>query len=744
MVSLKEKIVSLKDKLLANKPLLFAFLLLLFILLGVALFLVLKPEPPEVPPVPTGSLGQGLVSYWAFDEKGGQIVYDAKGGLHNGRLGWSKRADPADPQRFKKGALIRALKFDGKDDYVIVQDHPELRISKEITLTGWLKVLGPALTSPEPVWLPGFQYQRQVIIDNLESQQSFEDFQLLITLDTASLISQGKMQPNCQDLRFTDFDQTTPLPYWIETGCNTKETKVWVKIPHLSARSTKNIFFYYGNSQANSESNFYQTMESAPVQWWQYPGEVENWQGKEIKALAVSKEDDIVAVGADRQKGNLQWHYEKISPRGFEKEVKTENPSPLDDEINNAIFDLKGKLITVGYDFSPGNSQWRAEKEGGFTFTSNFSPGPDEIKAVAVDSENNVLLAGYDSEPGDAEWRLVKLNQDGEKLWEYSINPSKQADVAVDVKVDSQDNIILAGYEKALGNDRWRIEKLDPKGELLYSYRLDVSDGADVLNAIALDSKDNVIGVGYDFFPGDAQWRILKLDQEGKRVWQWNFNPSAGFDELRGVGVDSEDNIIVAGYDSEKGPFAWRILKFSSDGEKIWERPYDPSPGYDELKDMEIDSGNNVILGGYNMSLKKEPHWWVTKFSERKPVFPQPQISLQPEKVKKVFSHNVILAKAGSYQILATPDRITGFINQSPISSPLRGEGWYHFALTYDGRQQKLYLNGQLVNSKALTGEIKTNRNNLFIGYNFSGLIDELRIYNRALSPEEVRFLSKR
>lgn len=741
-MTLKSIIISFKDKLLSNKLYLFGFLGALLIFLLIIIYFSTRPERPDIPSVPRGSWAQDLVSYWAFDEKKGQITYDALAGQNNGRLGSSDGVDSADPQRVKKGKINRALKFDGQDDYVVVLNHPSLNISKEISIEGWFKVLGSASPIPQPTWLPDFQYRKQIIVDNTESRESFENFQLSITLDTAALIGEGKMQINCQDIRITDSDETTLLFHWLESGCNTKETKIWVKVLQLPARLTKNLYLYYGNPQATAKSDFYKTMETPPIKWWDYPLSG-SWQGREIKALALGTDNYIIAVGSDKYEGNLRWHMEMINSRGSGGSGYNDNPSSGADEINNTAVDLKGNIILAGYDFTPGNSQWRARKWGGegWIFTSNFSPDSDEIKAVAVDSENNVLLAGYDSVPGNAQWHLVKLNTDGKKLLDYTINPSDQTDVIVDVAADSRNNIILGGYEKSLGNDRWRIEKLDPEGGLLYSYRLGVADVTAVLNAIAIDSKDNVIAVGYDSFPGDAQWRMLKLDPEGKRLWQWSYNPSPGFDEIKAVAVDEQDNFIVAGYDSVAGDFGWQMMKFSPAGEKIWEWSYNPSGDFDELKDMVVDSENNIILAGYDLSFTADPHWRVVKFSERKPVFPQPKVDIKEERTAMPLANNIILAKPNSYQISATPDQIVGFINKSSIPANLRSQDWNHFLLTYDGTRQKLYLNGSLANNKALTGEISTYPNNLYIGYNFAGIIDELKIYNRALSPEEAVFL---
>jgi len=69
---------------------------------------------------------------------------------------------------------------------------------------------------------------------------------------------------------------------------------------------------------------------------------------------------------------------------------------------------------------------------------------------------------------------------------------------------------------------------------------------------------------------------------------------------------------------------------------------------------------------------------------------------------------------------------------------------WTHIATTYDGANQRFYINGALVATKAQTGSIAVGNQPLRIGGNnvsgefFRGVIDEVRIYNRALSLAEI------
>jgi hypothetical protein len=71
---------------------------------------------------------------------------------------------------------------------------------------------------------------------------------------------------------------------------------------------------------------------------------------------------------------------------------------------------------------------------------------------------------------------------------------------------------------------------------------------------------------------------------------------------------------------------------------------------------------------------------------------------------------------------------------------------WVHFAAVYDGSLMTIYINGSLqATTLAATGTIKTSTQNLVIGEdinydrNFAGVIDEVRVYNRALSAAEIK-----
>jgi len=82
---------------------------------------------------------------------------------------------------------------------------------------------------------------------------------------------------------------------------------------------------------------------------------------------------------------------------------------------------------------------------------------------------------------------------------------------------------------------------------------------------------------------------------------------------------------------------------------------------------------------------------------------------------------------------------------RGPFSMAAGTGTWVHIAFTYDGANVKGYVNGNLILTTPATADIQARGNLLRIGVDgnqtqgYRGLMDDLRIYNRALSQSEIQ-----
>jgi hypothetical protein len=99
----------------------------------------------------------------------------------------------------------------------------------------------------------------------------------------------------------------------------------------------------------------------------------------------------------------------------------------------------------------------------------------------------------------------------------------------------------------------------------------------------------------------------------------------------------------------------------------------------------------------------------------------------------------------GYYQLWSGSGPSSGFVYEL--------NKWYFVVGTYDGISMKLYVNGELISQMPAQGDFIISGTDSYIGkssdirpvYDFTpGKIDEARIYNRALSPDEILTLYKK
>ncbi|MGB2762290.1 MAG: DUF2341 domain-containing protein, partial [Minisyncoccales bacterium] len=145
------------------------------------------------------------------------------------------------------------------------------------TLSLWLVVLLILQILAGVLFLPPIQeamaadwynsdwgYRREITVTTDESVGTPADYQVLVTLTTATMGSPSYTNVNADgsDIFFTNTNGTSPIDYWIETWDNTGDSKIWVEVPDaIDANSSKTIYMYYGYSEASSASNGTNTFE---------------------------------------------------------------------------------------------------------------------------------------------------------------------------------------------------------------------------------------------------------------------------------------------------------------------------------------------------------------------------------------------------------------------------------------------------------------------------------------------------
>jgi beta-galactosidase len=89
------------------------------------------------------------------------------------------------------------------------------------------------------------------------------------------------------------------------------------------------------------------------------------------------------------------------------------------------------------------------------------------------------------------------------------------------------------------------------------------------------------------------------------------------------------------------------------------------------------------------------------------------------------------------------------FLGEANSDTTVNFNEWHQVTGVYDGNAIRLFVDGKLEATTAVTGEIARNEFAVLIGENserngrsFDGLIDDVRIYNYALPENEIKALA--
>ncbi|MDD3887628.1 MAG: DUF2341 domain-containing protein [Patescibacteria group bacterium] len=406
-----------------------------------------------------------------------------------------------------------------------------------------------------------YDYRLPIELDNTLNSENLSNHQIKIVLDEEQTDFWSRIKSDGSDIRFVDSNDSTSLDFWLKSfDYEENLATIWVEVPELLAESIKNIYLYFGNSEAQSASSFDQTMELEPVNFFvkNYDSENGHDQAKSVKFLSTN--DLVVAGNYANETGGYDWLLEKYS--------------------------------------EDGESIWSE--------TFDFDNG--EVKDLAIDSFDNIIAIGYSEALGDKDWYIRKYDSDGNILWSKTYD-SGGNDEANAVIVDNDDNVIAGGYRTS-GTKNWYLRKYDADGNIITDQDYDSALGDDILYDLAVDSENNIIATGNRATDESLEFYTIKYTNNLVEDWNTSYEKGTA-NYFRAVEVDSNNNIYLGGYYNETDN-NWLLRKVDSEGNLVWDRLFDSELGNDYLYGLAINSLNQVILvgdskvaSGNDLSLRK-------------------------------------------------------------------------------------------------------------------------------------------
>ncbi|MFH1849615.1 MAG: LamG domain-containing protein [archaeon] len=409
----------------------------------------------------------------------------------------------------------------------------------------------------------------------------------------------------------------------------------------------------------------------------------------------------------------------------------------------NQIADLSGHLYTEAYLYHEGD-----------TNTYVGFPSNDEIRLRTSGTDRITIVSGGNVGIGTAT---------PSQLLDVRGNIYTTGDIAVngdDITSDSNLDISATGYVR-IGDDTGTPNYASGDDDLYVYGDIEADgvfygDGSGLINLPAGAVQDIWINES-----GDTTGALIKDLNIDANTFVISYD-----DDLVGIGtatpatkLDVEGDIQLSGQllgDVQRGG----ETTYSSVGYWTFDGDYDDYSGYGQTGTARNNAartstnalfGQSLSLDGTDDSIEiadsgSSPLDVTNAFTFE--AWVRPDLNTDEMILNKETSYEWVIQGSGTVQ-WALYTSGTWEWHDTGVSVPTLE--WTHLALTYDGTNVRVYKNGELKSTIADPdgGAIGTNDNNLCIGtrggdgcagtQDYDGLIDEVRIYNRVLTSEEIR-----
>lgn len=324
----------------------------------------------------------------------------------------------------------------------------------------------------------------------------------------------------------------------------------------------------------------------------------------------------------------------KYDVNGVQQWFRTYNNSNNIDAAGRGISgDANGNIIVTGnvmgtdaydsftikYD-SSGNQLWVQTYNG-------VKNGEENSYIVKVDNSGNIFIGGYANlnySPGgdfqNRDFLVIKYNSDGAEQWVQTYNRFGGAnnDNVYDLVLDDESNVYVTGYSATLLNagnaegDDYATVKYNTYGEqqwvALYHNESLPEEYGEAPRSIALDSEGNVIVTGWAASTANGDALTIKYGPDGTTIWEKRYHGTGTGAEPKYLGVDSLDNIYIAGtrsnYDfvNDIGRNDFFAVKYDPSGNEIWVQTYaeNATTSNSEAIAAKLDPKGNLYVTGYN------------------------------------------------------------------------------------------------------------------------------------------------
>ncbi|MDQ7817989.1 MAG: T9SS type A sorting domain-containing protein [Melioribacteraceae bacterium] len=246
----------------------------------------------------------------------------------------------------------------------------------------------------------------------------------------------------------------------------------------------------------------------------------------------------------------------------------------------------------------------------------------DGVGSIQQLSDGGYLLGGSTQLPDReySDFYLVRTNNLGEIQWTHSFGDEDLGEGIGQLKQNPDGSFLLFGEKQTYkgGLNDLYFAKLNPDKSIAWQNIFGGSDAENSGSFVQTSDGGFLLAGTTRSFTTSTQVYLIKVDQNGKKIWEKNFGGTGG-DAGKKIIPTKDGNYMILGTTSSKGSgdFDVYLMKVNGNGDIIWDKTHGGSM-WDEGTDIAELSDGSFIISGYSLSysIAGGHDWLLLKVNE--------------------------------------------------------------------------------------------------------------------------------
>ncbi len=216
----------------------------------------------------------------------------------------------------------------------------------------------------------------------------------------------------------------------------------------------------------------------------------------------------------------------------------------------------------------------KGKKKWGKTFSSAFTT---KIRDMAMTPDSHLIITGYTVEKDSVSKKLwlMKVDTLGKIVWEKKMGDDFYAEGYCIINTKDK-GFALAGYKTSsiTFSEDWWVLKLDANGNTIWEKQFGGSK-EDVAKSVVEMDDESIIATGFSGSAGGGFRSItaVKINKDGTEDWYKVYRIN-DWDEATSITKTYDNNIVIGGFTKYKAikDYDAVVIKINASGDTLWQR----------------------------------------------------------------------------------------------------------------------------------------------------------------------------